>query len=175
MKLLILLLLVSCAGIQKTIPIKPEFDAESFELFKSRSNLPWVHELQEAANCVIKKESFAHSVREVTGFTYSDKSGVVVYEDLTDSRTCTISTYKTKWYSPFKYVVMATTWPSDKEKLYLNLRVNPRPMPDMIETVIHECLHLKGYSHGDNSRIGKENSVNYKVGALAKKNSDGCY
>jgi hypothetical protein len=42
-------------------------------------------------------------------------------------------------------------------------------MQAMVNTALHECSHLAGYTHGDNSPVGKENSVPYWVGSKAEE------
>ena len=39
----------------------------------------------------------------------------------------------------------------------------------LINTLVHEYMHFAGYSHGDNSPIGKENSVPYYFGNRAQE------
>lgn len=39
----------------------------------------------------------------------------------------------------------------------------------MINTLVHEYMHFAGYSHGDNSPVGKENSVPYYFGNRAQE------
>jgi hypothetical protein len=87
------------------------------------------------------------------------------------SNTKTITTYRSK--NPFSKAI-ATTYGSDKQNMYLNTRANPRKPKYMINTVIHEKLHLNGYSHGSNSNVGKENTVNYYTGSLGEKYAKDC-
>lgn len=178
--LFLLLVVVSCATkpVVET-PIKPtDLIPEVIipptlvsDVFDYQSNLLWVKKLSESANCVIKKDSFASRVYSVVSFDYSTSNGEKVYNDLINHK-CTIRTYKTR--NPFSSVI-ATTYLNNKKDLYLNTRSNPRIFPSMINTAIHECLHNAGYSHGDNTPTGKENSVNYKVGKIAELESEGCY
>ncbi|MFL5785011.1 MAG: hypothetical protein ACJ76H_10400 [Bacteriovoracaceae bacterium] len=39
----------------------------------------------------------------------------------------------------------------------------------LINTLVHEYMHFVGYSHGDNSPVGKENSVPYYFGNRAQE------
>lgn len=40
---------------------------------------------------------------------------------------------------------------------------------EQINTLVHEYMHFVGYSHGDNSPVGKENSVPYYFGNRAQE------
>jgi len=138
--------------------------------FTYKSSLNWVKDLSEKANCTVNLESFQKELISIEKFDYSDDNGSQVLSKLLGSSK-TIRTYKTK--NPFTKVI-ATTYGSDKESMYFNLRKNPRKPELMINTACHEKLHLDGYSHGDNNRAGKENSVNYFVGTLCQKYSKEC-
>ena len=115
-------------------------------------------------------KEFQNELSAIEKFDFSDDNGSQVLEKLM-SNSKTITTYRTK--NPFSKAI-ATTYSTDKENMYLNTRKNPREYKFMINTVVHEFLHLVGYSHNDNNPIGKENSVNYYVGSLAEKYSKGC-
>lgn len=138
--------------------------------FTAKSSLLWVSSLAEKANCTIKNKDF---LKEVEGFkfTHTIHAGAKVAKDIKALPSIKIATYKTK--NPFSKAI-ATTYPSDKETVYLNLRANPRDMESMVNTVCHEATHILGYSHGDNSPKGKENSVPYKVGSLCQKYFKNC-
>ncbi len=178
----------SCATTEKPTVIVTDNSDEFIELpepieeprikkdvFSYKSSLRWVGDLAKAANCVVNKKSFEDRVRAVRSFDFSNSNGDEVYNRLINFK-CVARTYKTRWYSPNRTKVIATTWTNERNgNFYLNLRVHPRPMPKMINTAIHECLHKVGYSHGNNSPVGKENSVNYKVGRIAEEESQGCY
>jgi hypothetical protein len=87
------------------------------------------------------------------------------------SKKAVIRTYKTKW--PLSKAI-ATTYKNNKTELYFNRYKNPREMANMVNTSMHEITHLVGYSHGSNSSIGKEDTVPYKVGAIAQRNYHAC-
>ena len=55
-------------------------------------------------------------------------------------------------------------------KIHVNTRkINKRSVDSWVGFLIHETCHLAGYSHGSNSPKGKESSVPYKVGSIAKR------
>ncbi|MES2528723.1 MAG: hypothetical protein V4598_16685 [Bdellovibrionota bacterium] len=52
---------------------------------------------------------------------------------------------------------------------YFNEMKLERKTCSMINTLVHEYMHFAGYSHGDNSPEGKENSVPYYFGNRAQE------
>jgi hypothetical protein len=52
---------------------------------------------------------------------------------------------------------------------YFNEHKLERTTCSMINTLVHEYMHFVGYSHGDNSPVGKENSVPYYFGNRAQE------
>lgn len=52
---------------------------------------------------------------------------------------------------------------------YFNKHKLERKTCSMINTLVHEYMHFVGYSHGDNSPVGKENSVPYYFGNRAQE------
>lgn len=138
--------------------------------FHTEVKYTWVKEVVATANCVLHHKKFIEAVEAVDLFDYSDKNGKQVIADLHKSN-CGIRTYKTKniWSK-----VLATTYSSDREYFYFNTRKNPRELKYMVNTAIHECLHLVGYGHGNNSSVGKQNSVPYGVGSMAEEVVEFC-
>jgi hypothetical protein len=135
-----------------------------------KSTLPWMSSLAKTADCIVQSKKFKEEVCSIKSFDYSKKTGHQVIEDISNSRAFVVSTYKTK--SPWSKAI-ATTYGKPKV-VYFNTRKNPRDVPSMVNTLVHEWLHVLNYSHGDNSSKGKENSVNYKVGSIAEKYVQEC-
>ncbi len=52
---------------------------------------------------------------------------------------------------------------------YFNTLKLERSACSLINTLVHEYMHFAGYSHGDNSPVGKENSVPYYFGNRAQE------
>lgn len=167
-------LIVSCSTktvVKQSPSVEPEIiEVKNNQVFNYKSKLTWVSDLTKVANCTVNLDSFQQRVIKIKSFDFTDANGEQVIKSLM-AKTCTIRTYKTK--NPFSKAI-ATTYRSNAVDLYLNLRKNPREVLRMVNTVIHECLHNAGFSHGDNSSIGKENSVNYKVGLIAQKEGVKC-
>lgn len=179
--ILLLIALASCTTVAnkapEVVPAKPVTPVSvpttpaKREIFYSKSSLPWVKELINKANCVVNSQDFLNEVKAWPKFTYSDATGEDVYKSILNLHKVNVETYQTK--NPWSKAI-ATTYAGVNDTVFLNTRRNPRDMKYMINTVLHEPLHLVGYSHGDNSPAGKENSVNYRVGSIAEKYADSC-
>ena len=172
--LVALLGLASCLTSVKTKKpsvIDPVVVEEKSKTFHTEVNYDWAKKTVEVSNCVLNHPEFKKRVEAIEKFDYSDLNGVQVYAAYSNGSKCGLRTYKTK--NPWSSAI-ATTYSDDREFFYLNSRKNPRKYDSMVNTSIHECGHLKGFSHGDNRSAGKENSVNYKVGSIAQEISELC-
>lgn len=146
------------------------FISVSHAKITTKSTLPWMNNLGQATDCVIANPAFGLEVGSILKFDYSDKNGLQVMGALNASRDVLISTYRT--WNPKSKTIAYTVYGS--KAIYFNLWNNPRPFPDLINTVIHEVLHLEKFSHGNNSSVGKQNTVNYRVGGIAERYVVGC-
>lgn len=171
--IILLPLITACATNKEFRPLNgtdsiPQVEADTenpASIFHTELKTQWVNDLVRTANCVINHAEFVSSLKAKVAFDYSDETGTNVYTRL-EKASCGIRLYATK--NPFSSAI-ATTYATDRKFFYLNTRKNPRPMPSMVNTAIHECTHLVGYTHGDNSPVGKENSVPYWAGDQAEK------
>jgi len=179
MKLIFLLFLTVACATNKNVPTSQLSTYSSPEqvevkypsaLFHTEVNTLWAQDLAKVANCVFNNASFRKAVEAKTSFDMSDKTGAGVYASMQEV-TCGIRLYATK--NPFSKAI-ATTYSTDKYFIYLNTRRNPRDMPSMVNTVIHECSHIAGFSHGSNSPVGKENTVPYWIGKEAESYVSEC-
>lgn len=136
-----------------------------------RSKLPWMKNLGSVVNCVIALPEFQKEVGAIESFTFTKDNGKQVVEKLGKVST-TFSTYRSKnpWSKATSYTL--------RKEVYFNLRNNPRPLPRMLNTGIHEALHVAGYGHGnnniDNDTVNKMKSVPYGVGLIAEKYVEKC-
>lgn len=175
MKLISLLIfLVSCSTLQT--PISTQVDTATVimgprAVFFTNSKIPWVINLVGSANCVVNTKAFINEVKTYPKFTLTTATPADVAASLESMGPFEVATYKTT--NPLSKAI-ATTFKGNKTTLFLNVRRNPRALPAMVNTLAHESLHLAGYSHGDNSPVGKEESVNYKVGSISEKYLEGC-
>lgn len=184
MKFLLLLLLFACAHKQapQEAPVDVVYTEETpvivldqeplkREVFSTKSTLQWMKDTARIGNCVINNQAFLKEVEAFPKFTFTDKSSKEVADSLRNAKPVVLSTYRTK--NPWSSVI-ATTWAND-QTVYFNTRRNPRPMPELLNTSCHEGLgHLQGWSHGDNSPVGKEDSVPYRLGAICEKYEEKC-
>lgn len=187
--LLLLILLASCAT--KYTETKPDevvvkdpatlpvetgvvLDQERLakEVFTTKSSLPYMAEVARISNCIVNNEAFLKEVELYPKFTFTDKTSKQVADSLRNPRPVVLSTYRTK--NPWSAAI-ATTFSGDPTAVYFNTRKNPRPMPELVNTSCHEGLgHIQGYGHGNNSPVGKEDSVPYGLGTICEKFVSSC-
>jgi hypothetical protein len=131
------------------------------------SSKGWLGGLAKVAECVVKSDGFLQEVAAFKKYDLTTDAPAQVAAKIKEAKTgLELSTYK-PWYRYTKSI--AYTVPGKSNTTYFNLYKNPRELTEMINTVIHEWLHILGYSHGTNSSRGKENTVNYRVGTIAEK------
>ena len=158
-KLLLLVFIVSCSSVEVTKQA-PELP----DRFTYKSSLSIIKSTSECANKVISSPQFSDQMLAKKSFDSSEDSGEIVYNKMIN-HVAVIRSYKPT--NPFSKV-LATTYKSNRVDLYLNMR-KKRSVHEWSGTACHELSHLVGYSHGDNSNVGKENTVPYWVGSLATK------
>jgi hypothetical protein len=176
MKYLLLLTLLSCATeITKTPtifiepePVKPvEVKPDNKVYFTTKISYHWLQNAVNCANIVINDPQFLSDISSVKSFDYSKDNGSDVASFIVNSKPIEVKLF-TKYLSK----VVAVTYPS-KPETYLNTKKNPRSLPGMANTLLHEMTHVanesgKYYTHGSNSSSGKDNSIPYYVGNLAE-------
>lgn len=180
--LMLVLALSSCSSTQKPLPVAVTLVPQSsnssetpissnFKKFHTKSNLLWVTEVADIASCVVRLPELLNELGSVKALTHTSMNPEQVKLAVANFKPSGVRTYKTK--NPVSKVI-ATTYASDRENLYLNTRKNPRPIGQMVNTLLHEASHLNGFSHGDNNPRGKELSVPYFLGALGQKYAHLC-
>jgi hypothetical protein len=92
-------------------------------------------------------------------WTYTELSGVQIYDKMLLYLNEDQTYYLEDWYY-WRSGVLAKT---QNGKVYLN-RKSYWTMTQYADTITHELMHLMGFSHGDNSSSGKEDSVPYFIG-----------
>jgi hypothetical protein len=174
---IILISLISCktATIPTTQPevveVLPEIVVQPKQVFVVKSSLKYMQEVARISNCVINSPEFIKRLAEFPIYTHTKLTPDVVAREFQNVPTITLTTYRTS--NPFSKVT-ATTFANQPGVVYFNLRNNPRPMPTMVNTAIHEASHVLGFDHGDNNPKGKEDSVPYRSGKLAEDFVTGC-
>jgi len=112
-----------------------------------------------------KRDSFTHTEYEpkrISDLMKMDKNKTI------------IKLYKSR--NPFTRS-NAYVSPKHKNTLFLNTRKLWRNKQEIINTIVHECVHVVDYSengkidfgHGNNYSKGKENSAPYWIGNKAKE------
>jgi hypothetical protein len=170
MKFLFLLVLIACTRPAPQKPAEQNSVIWSFApetaVFHVRSTLPYISKVADVGNCIVKKPEFLAEVAAFPKYDYTTMSPTEVAHKLKEFHSVTLSTYWKPVTKSIAYTVKNTT--------YFNTARNPRPIPEMANTAIHEWTHVLGFGHGDNWSKGKENSVPYRVGSIAEKYVGGC-
>lgn len=125
-------------------------------------------------NDLLKEDLFFDSIDKSHSFTHTEYEPQAISQLIkNDDNKIFIKLYKSK--NPFTKA-NAYVSPNYKNTLFLNTRKLWRKEEDMINTIVHECVHVVDYSengkidfgHGDNYSKGKDNSAPYWIGNLAK-------
>jgi hypothetical protein len=134
----------------------------------------WQIELSKTANCVLSDPAFLTEVATIPKFDYSKATGLEVSLSLQKPMEATLTTYSPKlWNWASKVIAYRNV---NSNIIHFNVRKNPRPTPEMVNTCMHELLHLLGYEHNGNGpeNAGKQFTVNYYVGRIAEKYVKDC-
>lgn len=110
-------------------------------------------------------------------FSHTDKTKEQVVDQIRKATSVMKygAVYLRVYYSPWwnisqRRVVANTQFVAGTYEISFNTRnFNFKNTPSAVNTLVHEFLHVIGFSHGDNSPKGKEFSVPYFVGNLAEK------
>lgn len=139
------------------------YSAQAQSRFELKSSLYYLPEVIKVTDCVIELKEFQDEVRAIKSFTSSKENGAQVVEKILSPKKAVI-----RHYLKLSAKVTAKTVSGE---VYWNRykKINPRPLPKMVNTGMHERLHVLGYNHdGNKARINQE-SVPYKVGDIAEK------
>lgn len=133
-----------------------------------KSSLQYMVDVAEVANCVIYNPKFIAEVQTHKQFDYTKDNSATIAKKMAEFTPVILSTFK----KPLSKTIAVRNVGSNV--LYFNTSKNPRLMKYMVNTAVHERLHVVGYGHGDNSASGKGNSVPYGIGDIAEKYADAC-
>lgn len=176
MKFILVLLFVSCASTKSPdviLPTTPEIiiandiSNSELKLFTAReydlNNYSWLKPSIDCAHKVINSDLFRNKITAIERFDYAPTTvnGKSVLDRLNTAKTVSVRTYYKRFGSAIAYTYY------DAAEIYLNTKWK-RPIPEIVNTLVHESTHTVGYSHGDNYAAGKENSVPYKLGDFAE-------
>jgi len=135
--------------------------------FAVKSDLKWVADAAKVAECVIRNEDFLKEVANHPQFTYTTKTSKQVSDSMRRFVPSVITTYKKRFTSTIAYRNVGSN------VVYLNLAKNPRPIKELVNTLIHENLHCRDWGHPSNRTATRPESVPYKVGLIAEKYANG--
>lgn len=129
----------------------------------------------EFINDLFNADLFYTLISDKSSFTHTEYQPEKVAKLMKEDKNQTIiKLYKSlnPWTRANAYVS-----PKHKNTLFLNTRKLWRNKEDMINTIVHECVHVVDFSengkidfgHGDNYSKGKDNAAPYWIGNLSKK------
>jgi hypothetical protein len=126
-------------------------------------------------NDLLTLDAFYDEISNHPEFTHDDDgySPKMISEILKANQSVVmVKTYKSKWrWSKANAYVS----PKHKDTLFYNTRKLWRQPVDIINTIVHECVHVAdhndnnntNFGHGNNNSKGKGNSAPYWIGKLA--------
>lgn len=135
--------------------------ADSF--FELRSKLSYLPEVVRIADLVILDKDFQKEIEQIESFKDSKENGYQVVSKMLSPIKAVVSSYKSK--NPYS----STTAYTVEDRVYFNTRNNPRRISEMVNTAIHERLHVLNYHHKGNSWRKNQDTVPYKVGNISEK------
>jgi len=108
-------------------------------------------------------------------FDFSRSTGAQVAQAMRGKQTAIVlREYRPPW--PRHRHTNAYTDPAYPDTLFYNSKKLWRSVPSMINTIVHEFVHLADFAatdadfgHGDQGSEGKENSAPWWIGALAER------
>jgi hypothetical protein len=136
----------------------------------SHENLLKIH-----AAAVLADQFFESELHVILGkdkFTHTDETPEQVFNKIASNHKDMV--IEILPWKPFNRwtAAIATTFKNKPGKVFINVRkINQRSVGDYVNTLCHEALHCAplNYGHGSNSPKGKENSVNYWLGAQSEE------
>jgi len=132
-------------------------------MFKNLSKTTYLPQAITVAELVLRDEDFLRDISSIQSFYYSTDTGAEVVKKISTGAVAYVSTYRTR--NPWSSVTAKTVGHS----ISFNSWNNPRPLKFMVNTLVHEYLHVLGYSHKGNNPKGNEKTVPYLVGDIAER------
>lgn len=166
LRLAILFILVACSTTKA--PIAPKVTETNF--YKNYSTLSWVKLAVDAADCVTINPEFHQEIINYQKFAHYDGSSTQIVKDLLSDKKAEVSTYYKRFTKARAYRNVGTN------KIWLNRAKLGYVDPGLVNTMIHERLHVLGYNHQGNNKYKYNNveSVPYKVGKISEKYAEKC-
>ena len=123
-------------------------------------------EAKEVANILVKNVKFLEGIGKMEKFDFSTLSGAEIASWFQPQ------TIEIKLYKPFNCFSRALGKSLKNRVVYLNARKLDRPVESLVNTIIHELIHVldvdEKCGHGDSWAKGKEDSAPYKIGGFAE-------
>lgn len=136
-------------------------------VFTMKTSLQGLDQATKSAECVLKNEKF-HAEILATKFDQTTKTPTQIVTDLKSGKPAFLRHYRT--INPKSSATAHTV----KDEIYFNKwNFSGKPLIVM-NTTIHEYMHVLGYSHKGNRPKGLENTVPYKVGNMSEKYYEIC-
>jgi len=129
---------------------------------KSEINDPTINQAALLFMRHYRDSEFLDLVESVQSFNHTRDNGKDVALNLSDAvLEITLKEYKT--FNPWSAAIAY----AEKKTIYFNARKKNQTVVDRCETIMHEALHLLGYSHRGNKPDSYNlGSVPYKVGMM---------
>lgn len=140
--------------------------AQADSRFELKSSLNYLPEVIRIADCVTNLKSFQDEVGSIEKFTSSNDNGTLVVSKMMTSKKAIVRHYTKR--------ASKVTAKTVGDEVYFNRKMNPRALTSMVNTAIHERLHVLGYHHKGNYPKKNKESVPYKVGDISEKYIQQC-
>lgn len=126
-------------------------------------------------NEILTHDPFWDEIAQIPSFDYTDLDPVEIVERIRlSTSTVRVRTYRPKWIFSNANAYVTKKYPST---LFLNRWKLDRPIGAIVDTIVHECVHIADYGdddkvitfgHGDNRPAGKQDSAPYRIGGIAR-------
>lgn len=137
---------------------------------------PQIIECVSFVNELLGDDQFWSQIKQIPKFDYTELAPLEIVDRISMCSTeVRIRTYRPKWILSRANAYVTRKYPNT---LFLNRWKLDRPIGALINTIVHECVHIADYGdddskvtfgHGDNSPVGKEDSAPYKIGGIAQR------
>lgn len=129
---------------------------------------PFIEDAAKLGNCLLSRDKFKKEISSHKQFDYTKNKSDKVSKDLFSRTPIVVRTYCKKVTKTLGYR------PIGSNEFYVNICKRTSLSADLVNTIWHEGTHVKGYGHGDNSSVGKGNSVPYGTGDMSEKYYSEC-
>ena len=177
--LLILLFLFSCSNsptkkvITETVEVPIEAPIEIYSSFYvNKDTRSWVGDVIKTANCITINKNFHKDILSHGSYEHYTGSNKAIVKSLLSNKVATVGTYYKKYSVWPKRTSVRAYRNIGSNKIYINrANVSNKADANLVNTFIHERLHVLGYGHKGNKKYkyNNINSVPYAVGAKSEK------